>query len=433
VTSVPADPSPRRRDAAIVAGIAVLFVALRAAIIWARDPFFDELFSAWMARRPLHAILPALRQDSGPPLYYVLARLDGVYALRLLSLAISAVPAVLLLRERRWVPALLLAVHPAAALFSATARPYALCAAFVALGVLYLERDRVWPAAAAFTGAAYSHYYGALFLPTLLFCRAPLKQRILAGAAAGITFIPGLLLSFAQPKAATAWMTAPDLQQVLSAFVFLSDDPGVAPWVTALAFLLTAVAVSRSSRFAGVVLVPVLLAVALSFALRPAYFPVRFASVIAFPLILWIDASLANWKGMARRLLVLALTFTGIAAIGAGVIVHLERPLSAYREAALVLRRNAAPTETIVATGYMYLEAVHQLPDHPIQACPREQAQHPGWRTPPGSTRLHPAMLPRTTFLWTGERQAPELRVILASRRTEVLFENGRAVILRVY
>jgi hypothetical protein len=318
-------------------------------------------------------------------------------------------------------------------LFAVTARPYALCAAFVAIGVLCLERDRVWPAAAAFTGAAYSHYYGVLFLPTLLFCRAPLRQRILAGAAAGITFVPGLLLSFAQPKQATAWMTVPDFQDVLSAFVFLSDDPGVALWVTALAFLLTAFAVSRSwpSRFAGVVVIPVILAVVLSFVLRPAYFPVRFASVIAFPLILWIDASLANWKGMARRLLVIALAFTGIAAIVAGVIVHLERPLSAYREAAIVLRENTPPAETIVATGFMYLEATHQLPGSRVRSFPREQSEHPGWRTPP-ATPLDPSTLPHTTFIWTGERQSPELRLILRTRKSTVLFENERAVILRV-
>lgn len=433
MTPVPAHSSLRSRDAAIVAGIAALFLVLRAAILWAREPFFDELFTAWMARRPLDAILTALRHDSGPPLYYVVARFDGILALRLLSLAIGAIPVVLLLRERRWVPSLLLAVHPAAALFAATARPYALCAAFVAIGVLSLERDRVWAAAAAFTAAAYTHYYGVLFLPVLLFSRAPLKQRVLAGSVAVVTFIPGLLLSFLQPKEATSWMTTPDLQEVLAAFAFLSDEPAVAWWVTVLACLVTLAAVSRSSRFAGVVLVPLALALALTFTLRPAYFPIRFASVIAFPLVLWIDASTAVWGGVARRLFVIALTFTGIAAIAAGVIDALERPGDDYRDAAVVLRRNAGPAETIVATGYMYLESVHQMPKHPVQAFPRAQALHPGWRTSPQSTRLDPAALPHTTFLWTGERQSPELRVITKARRTELLFENERAVILRVH
>lgn len=424
-------PESARRTA-VIAGIATLFIALRAAIFWARGPFFDELFTAWMARRPLDAILPALRSDSGPPLYYVLARFDSVFALRLLSLVIAAIPVAMLLRQRRWVPALLLTVHPAAALFAVTARPYALCASLIAIAVLYLERDRVWPAAGAFVAAAYSHYYGALFLPTLLFCRAPLRQRILAAAAAGVTFVPGLLLSFAQPKEATAWMTPPDLQDVLNAFAFLSDDPAAALWVSALAFLLTLVAVSRSWTHSAFVVIPVAIAVALSYALRPAYFPVRFASVIAFPLVLWIEASTRVWGGAVRRLLVIALAFTGIAAIGAGVIEHLRRPLSAYREAAIVLRRNAHPTDTIVATGFMYLETVHQFPKRRIIAFPRGQAVHPGWRTPPTMTP-ELSTLPRTAFLWTGERRAPELIALRRSRRTSVLFENDRALVLRVY
>lgn len=419
-----------RRDAAFVAGLAVLFVALRAAIAWSREPFFDELFSVWMARRPLSAILPALRYDSGPPLYYVIARFDSVAWLRALSFMVSLVPFALLLRQQRWLAALLLAVHPAAALFSVTARPYAMCAAFVAIGVLLLERDRVWPAAAAFVAASYTHYYGVLLLPTLLFCRAPLRQRILAGLAAGVTFVPALLLSSAQPPEATAWMTAPSLPDVLSALAFRIDEREVPLALTLAAFALTAVAVSRSWRHAGFVLLPLALAVGLSF-VRPALFPVRFASLIAFPLALWIAQSVELWGPSMRRILTIALAVCGVAAIGQSVIEHASAPLDPYREAAMVLKQSIGPAETIVASGFLYLESVHQLPGHRIRAFPREQRFHPGWRV--GSRPdLSGSELPPTGFLWIGERTAPELRVLRRFRSHSVLFVNDRALILQV-
>jgi hypothetical protein len=420
----------RRRDAVFVAVLAILFVALRAALAWSREPFFDELFSVWMARRPLSAILPALRYDSGPPFYYILARFDSVAWLRALSFAVSLVPFTMLLRERRWLPAMLLTVHPAAALFAVTARPYALCAAFVAIGVLLLERDRVWPAAAAFVAASYTHYYGVLFFPTLLFCRAPLKQRVLAGLAAGLTFLPALLLSLGQPREATAWMTAPGLPDVLSALAFRVDEHVVPLAVTLAAFALTVVAAARSLRHAGFVLVPLTIAVGLSF-VRPAYFPVRFASVIAFPLVLWIAQSLAVWGLSMRRVLTIALALCGVVAIGQSVIEQASAPMDPYREAAIVLRRSAGPTETVVASGFLYLEAVDQLRGHRIRAFPREQCFHPGWRVGRRSD-LSASELPGTGFLWIGERAAPEIPLVLSSRSHSVLFANERAVILQV-
>lgn len=419
------------RDAAFAAAIVVVFLIVRAVIAHVREPFFDELFSAWMARRPLDEILSALRYDSGPPLYYVFARFDSVAALRIVSVAIACVPLVLLLKQRRWVAASLLAVHPAAALFAASARPYALCAALIAVGVLLLERDRVWPASAAVVAAAYSHYYGALFLPTLLFCRAPLRDRILATAAASLTFLPGVLLAFAQPKEATAWMTPPLLADILRAITFLSEEPQAGLRVTVLAALLTAVAVARATRNAVFVLIPLSLAVALSLLLRPAFFPIRFASVIAFPLVLWVEGSLVAWSAGVRRLLLVALLIAGSAAIAADLTVQRARPTTAYREAAVELRRNAPATETIVASGYLYLEAVHQLPRRRVQAFPREQALHPGWRTRGGNADA--AALPRTPFIWIGELRAPERVAIERARRTQLLFANEGAVILRVF
>lgn len=420
-----------RRDERIAAlAVALIFLAVRAGIAYARDPFFDELFTVWLARRPFSGILPALLHDSGPPLYYFVARIPSVMGERALATLIAAVPMVLLLREKRWTAAMLLAVHPAAALFAATARPYALCGALLAIGILLLERERVGGAAVAFVAAAYTHFAGAFFLPLLLLGRAPLRRRILVCVLAGIAFLPALWLATTQPRAATAWMTPPDVPQMLSAFAFLSDDPGAPVLVTLLAFALTAVAVSRSWRHAPYVLIPAVAAIALSF-LRPAYFPIRFASLIAFPLVLWLEDSLARWGRVTRAALLASLVSLGFGAIVLGIITHLQRPLGDYREAALMLRQHLPPAMPVVATGYLYLESVSQLGDRRVQAFPAEQATHPGWRVLPSAHHTAEG-LPRGAFVWIGERQAPEGEAVTHGRTVKVLYENERAVIVNV-
>nr|MDQ3283698.1 hypothetical protein [Acidobacteriota bacterium] len=118
--------------------VLALFFLVRLVLLVVREPFFDELFTVWMARRPFGEILPALRLDSGPPLYYFVARLTDVIALRALSLAFATATLIVILTRRslrnvKWSAALLLAVYPPAALFAVDERAYALCGLFVAI------------------------------------------------------------------------------------------------------------------------------------------------------------------------------------------------------------------------------------------------------------------------------------------------------------
>lgn len=411
--------------------IALLFLAVRAAVAWARDPFYDELFTVWMARRPFSAILPALFVDSGPPLYYFVARIPSVMAERVLSIAFASIPLVLVLREKRWTAATLLAIHPAAAILGATARPYALCGALIAIGVLLMEREKVEGAAAAFVAAAYTHFAAAFFLPTLLFARVSWRRRIMACAIAAIAFLPGLLLALRQPSAATAWMTLPDLRGLLSAIAFLGDDPELPLAIVIAAFALTIVAASRSWRLAPFVLVPLALCLGVTWLVRPSYFPIRFASLIAFPLVLWIADSLERWASAMRRMLLAALVALGFGSLLAGVLVHSQRPMNDYRLAAIALQQNAGTGEVIVASGYLYLETVHQLGDSRVRAFPEEQAQHPGWRVPDTSAR-NIASLPGGSFLWIGERGASEIEAIRRERDVRLVYQNSSAIIARV-
>ena len=79
-----------RAERGIVLGVALLFLILRIAVLVAREPFFDELFTVWLAGKPFSAVLPVLLHDSGPPLYYFIARIPSVTAERVLSIAIAS-------------------------------------------------------------------------------------------------------------------------------------------------------------------------------------------------------------------------------------------------------------------------------------------------------------------------------------------------------
>jgi hypothetical protein len=195
-------------------------------------------------------------------------------------------------------------------------------------------------------------------------------------------------------------------------------------WLIAVAMVLLLAVAFPLQRVAAAVIVPIVL-VSLFFVVgRPIYFPMRFESVIAGPLVLWIGASMGRWRGYAYA----ALAVIGAGVIFQGVLDHWDRPVDAYREAAQLLMRNAAPQDVVVATGYMYLETTVALRRRVI-GYPADQAMHPGWRS---LTPADPRQLPRGTFLWVGEKGAPELGGIRGVRRVRMLFENGRAIVARV-
>ncbi|MGZ8829772.1 MAG: hypothetical protein ACXW2Q_05270 [Thermoanaerobaculia bacterium] len=420
------DAARRRSLLLFLAGL--IFLGVRLAILYARAPFFDELFTVWMARQPLRSIAPALLHDSGPPLYYFIARFDSVVALRLLSLLFASIQFVLIAR-RSLLAGALIALYPPAALFAVDARSYALCALFVTIGVLQLE-TRPFAAALAFALAAHTHYYGVLFFPVLLF--RPRASRVAAFALAVVLFLPGFFLASKQPRDATKWihetMFAP-LMNISFAGLYpeaLFAPPPVALVVFALVVLV--IALWRSTRFAAAAIVPLALVIAFHLAGRPVYFPMRFESVIAGALVLWLGESLCSWALPWRRLLAGTLLVIGAISIAIGVDSHRRRALDPYREAALMLRRHVQPDERVVATGYLYLEAAVAL-NRPVLAWPPEQADHPGWRA---VGRPDPHALPPGPFIWIGESAGPELSLLQGVRPVQPLFSNDRATIARV-
>jgi hypothetical protein len=117
---------------------------------------------------------------------------------------------------------------------------------------------------------------------------------------------------------------------------------------------------------------------------------------------------------------------TGALALVLGILDHRSRRPDPYREAAEVLGRSISPDEPVYATGYLYLETAIAL-GRPIEALPRAQALHPGWRA---TERIED--LPPDSFVWIVERGSSELADVTSRRRVSPLFVNERAAIVRV-
>jgi len=435
--------------------VLLLFLAPRIALLYTRDFFFDELFTHWICAKAFADIVRALRVDSGPPLYYFVIHAIGnppLIAVRWISLlfaagALIAILASRRLGESRFLAAALLAVYPPSALFATDARAYALCALFITIAVLALDAHRDWTAALALVVAAYTHYYGVLFFPMLLLrgfaVARPLGEgtprgRVVASLrglspffAALALFAPWLAIALRQPPQAMAWNSeVTSWWEPLAHFSFAARYPEslFVPLSLSLVFFALALLVMAGAyvnRFAAIAAIPVALLIGGALVGRPLYFPMRFESVLAVPLVLWLATSLHSMRSSFRLVLASLLIVVGGFACYAGIADLARRPVDDYRAAARWVAGHARADELVVANGYLYLETISL---RPAIAFPPEQAQHPGWRATlrPGSA------LPAGTFLWVGERMAPELPVIARTRRIEPLFINRRAMVARV-
>jgi hypothetical protein len=145
------------------------------------------------------------------------------------------------------------------------------------------------------------------------------------------------------------------------------------------------------------------------------YFPLRFEAVIATPFVLWLAMSMRKW-------MIAPLLAVGLAISMVGIFDHWQRPIDDYRDAAIHVRDVRDP---VVASGYLYLETITL---RPATAFPAEQALHPGWR----ATATSGSEVPPGTFIWIGERYAPELNLIRKTRVVTPLYVNDRAAIVKV-
>lgn len=466
-----------RRFAVISSSLlVVLLFALRLALAYVREPFFDELFTAWISGKPLFGILSALRLDSGPPLYYFLTHGLGavfgssVTAARAVSLACALLSFVLLMRaewlgEARWAAAILLGVIPAHFYFSAEGRAYSMCALLVGAGVIAIARweatggeRMLWIGSMAFALAAWTHYYGVLFFPlpfVAAFVGGRSRKTMIRGAAAslacGVAFAPGFWLASIQPvAAATRWMPTDsrDVALSLARLSFAGPFPRsfVVPppaWLqiatgVAVAGVLVfgALRAPLARQFAAATLLPIVLTFVAELAGRSVYFPFRFESVLAIPFALWIATSMQPIAKPLRSALFVGFLVVGFSICAAVTVQQSQTSDDPYRIAARAIRTRAGVHEPIVASGYSYLEVLSQVDDRwspPVRSLPASQALHPGWRSEASAAQLasETSSLP-ADFIWVGEEGSAEERALVAGRRGSLLFRAGPVVVARM-
>lgn len=472
--------NPSRYGRAVtIAGVvatAVVFIGIRVALILVREPFFDELFTVWISQKSIGDVIAALRSDSGPPLYYLAthfmvtgaAAVAQVYSVRFFSLVLGfgSLAALWLARplgEARYVAAILLAFFPPHLYFSSEARPYALCALLIGGASLLLVSERprdLWLAAGLIVAAAYTHYYAVLFFPVPLLIalyggkRASIRRSAFATAAIGAAYIPGFLLAVRQPGEAIEWMHPwPPLEIALSAIRhlgfaapfptrFLATPPGWLQWTSAaLVAIVLGWGLRRSARarvFGLMVLIPLAGSIALAVLGRPVYFPMRFESVLAVPVVAMLALSMGELPRRAR-----AVVLAAFVALGGWVCYRattdraLWRP-DAYRETAEFARSEIGAQTTLVASGPQYLELVGQRDpkwNPRVVPFPSSQGLHPGWRAEEPRAVLD-AERERLTaqfgpsLVWVGDYGSDEMISLTRVFGSTVLFRRAQVIML---
>ena len=467
--------------------VVALFFALRVPLLAAREPFFDELATVWVAEQPLARMFAWLPVNSESPFWVLAVRawelllgLD-VTGARLMALACGTAALALCFRDPR--AALALAAFPAHVFFSTEARPYALTALLVGIGAVTLfcwtQGGGVgWLAGGtlALLLAAYTHGYGALFLPLPFiasFSGAPASRRLarerpapaaagrrrasrrdggvphgfVASAVAGLLFLPGFRLAQVQPAGAIEWMqlhtfgerlllVAQSLLQLGFAAeyepIFLLTPPLLLRLASAAVVALVVVAgVRRSAEarfFAAFVAVPLAAVVVFALAGKTWYFPTRFESILAVPFALLLGSGLAALPRKQSLAALGALVALGTFVAWRSAGHHAARPLDPYRHIAR-FAATAPAGQPLVASRYAYLEVWYAVRPRPVIAFPSELAMHPGWSVDAGNGVLEAEaerLPPR--FVWIGPGPAREAQVLRRRYALRAIAADGPVV-----
>lgn len=466
--------------ATFVTAIAAVALAARVVFASVRQPFFDELFTRWICSLAPSSILAALQQDSGPPLYYLLGSVlvpdhSSVVAYRLLSISISmiAFAAVILGSASirvRFIALAILAVLPVHVAVSADARAYALLASLTGLGCVLLFR---WirsghnlalaAATVSIVLAAYTHWYGLLFLPLipasgLAGVRSARRGGAvaIASAVAALALVPALLLLARQPSEAAEWMRAGAAGSVTGALrsmvmqigavpsssgVYSPVTPPLVALISSALFVaVAAIGVRRSIEarlWAIAIAVPACAVLVLIVSGRAAYFPVRFESALSVPIALLVASSLDSFPWARLRSAATAGWVAGSALLLLSWALVIPRQLEdPWRLVAIYAEQVVPAGETLLASGPMYLEMTSRMQGEEslkVVPFPREQAAHPGWRARVAEPELRRELqiLPRSTA-WTGEPGSAEAAALATLYHMRPVYRAGPVALFRL-
>ena len=429
----PDSASPPDRSGLFALGLVLaLALGLRLLGLQRNELWFDEAFAALVASASPTGILAELKNDSSPPLYYLLLCLwralagSGPAALRGLSVlcGVSAVVLTYRLGHRlwsadvAWLGALLLAVSPLHIYHSQQVRPYALFI-LLALGSLscleWLKRSK-----SSYVGlfysfvtalALYTHNHGLfLLIPPLLYVvRRQLSARVGLGCVTAIllAYSPWTPLLWHQIQTGAAswveriWSQTPPALALVKSFAAFSiggEVPAYVPtgsaalplWPKLLAYLLFGTLTLRGLTLSGqdgrvgrVFAVNMMLILAVPFLVSfylPIYIVARY-DVIALPLFLLLCASGArSFSGVSYAT---AVTLTAGLAASALFFYYSQPPLQGVAAQARILRTHANASDAVLCTGFTRnpLEYYVRLQKGPIAffSYPTSSAEHRGW------------------------------------------------------
>lgn len=383
---------------------------LRLLLLVLRPLWHDEIYTVDLARAGAARILAALAEDTGPPLFYLLAspivgREAGAWdaIVRGLSLAASLLHLPLLLLVARrvgradvgWRAAALFALCPLAVQYGAEARGYALASLLV---LAALERslalvERKSPVsilllAACCAGAVLTHYLALLALLGLpwLLLRAdgPARARLLGGWSLGAALAaPWAPVALAQPAGGMAWVSSIPVRARLARLlvnVSFGTDKAPPAALTALALAFLALVAWGLWRLRGRervilgVLAASAAATAIAAVVRPdVLIPVR-TVLCLLPLVVLVVA-------LAGR------TPAAVAAVAFTVALAVEMPRAFGETPGQQLARFLDPTvkagRTVCVAGIGALELDYRFRSAGLPArvlyFPSDVQRHPGW------------------------------------------------------
>jgi hypothetical protein len=363
-------------------------------------------------------IFHALRFDSGPPLFYLLARpflhLAELWSLsdtvvRVLPFLAIAVLAfgIRSLPNDASRPAFLalLAGFALLGFYSAEARAYAVLAALDFALFLQLRQRREDAVhlvlVALLTASALMTHYLALFFVVAAAVVLVVERRwkklaaVVLGAALFLPWLPTLLR---QPAQATAWLHESAIDSVagfLSSLggvgrippAFGASIPAAFPWTAGLAGAILAFGLARASRTdpeirSGLLLVALTLAGVLAAEIvRPVAFAGR-TEMAVLPVWIWLAARGAAHDRVVRAAATAAGAL-GLFAFAVAAPGMTGRPAASPVRAAEMLETSAEPADVVIAgtTFYLPLRLAHDRGTlrARLTAFPASLESHPGW------------------------------------------------------
>jgi len=190
-----------------------------------------------------------------------------------------------------------------------------------------------------------------------------------------------------------------------------------------VSIVLLLVALWRTRRTANaaayfiVIIVAILSAIGVAAAGMTAYFPIRFESILAAPIVLWLATTL-DYRLVAVAVIVAFLASADLDRTPAP-------PPTPARQVAREIARHTSAATPVIGSGVVYLELFGLRSD--VIAFPSEYDVTPFARTTDTDVRRDVSGLDglRAPFVWGGNAYSPEERALAARFDTRLVFRQG--------